>query len=55
MLPDYAGSARLGNWIETNIDMQKIGRPLAFANAYLCVGSTRIVRASVVFPVVERP
>ena len=52
---DYAGTAKLGDWIETNIDIQKIGARLAFANAYLCVGSTRIVRASAVFLVVERP
>ena len=52
---DYAGTAKLGDWIETNIDIQKIGARLAFANAYLCVGSTRIVRASAVFLVLERP
>ena len=52
---DYAGTAKLGDWIETNTDIQKIGARLAFANAYLFVGSTRIVRASAVFLVVERP
>ena len=52
---DYAGTAKRGDWIETNTDIQKIGARLAFANAYLCVGSTRIVRASAVFLVVERP
>ena len=51
---DYAGTAKLGDWIETNIDIQKIGVRLAFANAYPCVGSTRIVRASAVFLVAVR-
>ena len=52
---DYVGTAKLDDWIETNIDIQKIGVRLAFANAYLCVGSARIVRASAVFLVVEKP
>lgn len=47
---DYAGTAKLGDWIETNIDIQKVGSRLAFANAYLYVRSTRIVRASAVSP-----
>ncbi len=42
---DYAGTAKLGDWIETSVDIQKIGSRLAFANAYLSVGSSRIVRA----------
>lgn len=52
---DYAGTAKLGDWIETTVDIQKIGGRLAFANAYLSVGHNRIVRASAVFLVVERP
>lgn len=51
---DFAGSAKLGDWIETSVDIQKIGRTLAFANAYLHVGGQRIVRASGVFAVQQR-
>ena len=48
---DFAGSARLGDWVESGVDIQKIGRTLAFANAYLSVGDVRIVRASGVFAI----
>ena len=48
---DFAGSARLGDWVESRVDIQKIGRTLSFANVYLLVGDSRIVRASGVFAV----
>ena len=48
---DFAGGAKLGDWIEARVDIQKIGRTLAFANAYLHVGETRIARVSGVFAV----
>ncbi len=48
---DLAGSARLGDWVESRVDIQKIGRTLCFANVYLLVGDSRIVRASGVFAV----
>jgi acyl-coenzyme A thioesterase 13 len=51
---DFAGSAGLGDWVETKVDIQKMGSRLAFANAYLWVGSNRIVRASAVFLMVEK-
>src|ERR1044072_7962536 len=40
---DFAGSARVGDWVEVNVDIQKSGSRLAFANAYIFVGDTRIV------------
>jgi uncharacterized protein (TIGR00369 family) len=46
---DFAGSARVGDWVESSADIQRIGGRLAFVNVYLTVGSTRIVRASGVF------
>ena len=46
---DFAGSARLGDWVEARVDVQRVGRRLAFANAYLSVGERRIARASAVF------
>lgn len=46
---DFAGTAKIGDWIETTVDLQHLGRQLGFANAYLSVESRRIVRASAVF------
>jgi acyl-coenzyme A thioesterase PaaI-like protein len=46
---DFAGSAKIGDWIEAHVDIQKSGNRLAFANAYLMVGRERILRASAVF------
>ena len=46
---DFAGAAKVGDWVEVHVDVQKLGGRLAFANAYLTVGGERIVRASAVF------
>jgi len=46
---DFAGYARVGDWIEAVVDVQKIGQRLVFANAYLLVGVNRIARASGIF------
>ena len=51
---DFAGSAQLGDWIETSLDIQKIGSRMAFANVYFSVAGERIARASGVFLVTER-
>lgn len=50
---DYAGSAKLGDWIEISVDVQKVGRNMAFANSYFYVDSKRIARASAVFNVIS--
>ena len=50
---DYAGSAKLGDWIEIHTDVQKVGKSMAFANCYFAVGTRRIVRASAVFGVIN--
>lgn len=50
---DYAGSAKLGQWIEIHSDVQKVGRTLAYANCYFFVEETRIARASAVFGVLK--
>ena len=50
---DFAGSAKPGDWVETSVDIQKVGSRLAFANAYFNVGAERIARASAVFLVQE--
>jgi uncharacterized protein (TIGR00369 family) len=46
---DYAGVAKLGDWLEARVDIQKLGTRMAFVSAYLCVGEERIVRASGTF------
>ena len=46
---DYAGSAKLGDWVESQVEVQRIGSRLAFANCYLLVAAERIVRASAIF------
>lgn len=46
---DFAGSAKIGDWVETRVDIQKQGARLAFANCFLTVDNERIVRASAVF------
>ncbi len=46
---DFAGSAKIGDWIETEVDIQKQGSRLSFANCYITAGGQRIVRASAVF------
>lgn len=51
---DYAGTAKLGDWITIETDVQKVGKSLAFANCYFVVESKRIARASAVFSVVTR-
>src|SRR4051794_24209175 len=46
---DFAGAAKIGDWVEAHVDVQKVGGRLAFANAFLMVEGERIVRASAVF------
>lgn len=46
---DYAGAARVGDWIEAEVEIQRMGTRLAFANCYLVADSRRIVRASAIF------
>jgi acyl-coenzyme A thioesterase 13 len=46
---DFADSARLGDWLEVDVEVQRVGERLAFANAYISANGRRIVRASAVF------
>jgi acyl-coenzyme A thioesterase PaaI-like protein len=46
---DYAGSAKVGDWIESDVEIQRVGARLAFANCYLVAQGNRIVRASALF------
>lgn len=51
---DYAGTAKLGDWITIETDVQKVGKSLAFANCYFVIETVRIARASAVFSVITR-
>ena len=51
---DYAGGAKIGDWIESAVDIQRMGQRLAFANGYLVCGENRIVRASAIFALAEK-
>ncbi len=46
---DFAGTAKIGDWLEAHVDVQRRGSRLSFANCYITVGGERIVRASGVF------
>jgi uncharacterized protein (TIGR00369 family) len=46
---DYAGTAEVGDWIHSEVEVQRVGSRLAFATGYLCVGEGRIVRMSGIF------
>jgi uncharacterized protein (TIGR00369 family) len=46
---DYAGAARAGDWVESRVEIQRVGTRLAFANCYLLVDEKPIVRASAIF------
>ena len=44
---DYAGSAGEGDWLESHVDVQKMGSRLAFANCYIvnsqiCIFSLKV-------------
>lgn len=46
---DFAGTAKVRDWLEAHVDVQKRGSRLSFANCYIIVNELRIVRASAVF------
>ena len=51
---DFAGTARKGDWVEAHVDVQRVGGTLAYANAYLHCGESRIGRASGVFRILNK-
>jgi len=46
---DFAGAAKVGDWIEAHVEVHKVGARLAFANCYILRDGERIVRSSAVF------
>jgi len=46
---DYVDAAKEGDWVESQVDIQRVASRLAFANCYLIAGGRRIVHASAIF------
>ena len=46
---DFAVRVALGDLLVATVDVQKVGRRIAFANCYLSVEARRLARASAVF------
>ena len=46
---DFAGSAILGDWVESEVQVQKAGARIAFINGHLVANGVRIVRVSAIF------
>jgi acyl-coenzyme A thioesterase 13 len=46
---DFAGGAKVGDWVEAHVEVQRVGGRLAFASAFLTVNGERVVRGSAVF------
>ena len=55
MSTDFAGTAEIGDWIEAHVDVQRAGKRMAFANAYLVCDGERIARISGVYKVITKP
>lgn len=49
----YAGNAEVGKWIEARVDVQRVGRRVAFASCYVWCEANRIVQASAAFQILE--
>ena len=46
---DFTGSAKAGEWVEMRVDVQRSGRTLSFANAYLHCNGKRVARSSGIY------
>lgn len=55
MSTDFAGTAKVGDWIEAHVDVQRVGKQMAFANAYLVCDGERIARISGIYRVFDQP
>ena len=50
---DYVGSAKVGDWIEAHVTVQRMGVHLAFASCNLQCGQKLVLRASGVFAIIQ--
>ncbi|SLN60232.1 PaaI family thioesterase [Oceanibacterium hippocampi] len=46
---DFVGTVRKGDWLEIEVEIERLGNRLAFANAHMNVDGKRVCRASAVF------
>jgi acyl-coenzyme A thioesterase 13 len=46
---DFAGAVRTGDLLTASVDVQRVGKRMAFANCYLVCDRGRVARASAVF------
>jgi len=53
MTSKFIEAARLGDWIEAHVEVERVGTRMAFANSTLTVGERRILHASAVFALVK--
>ena len=51
---DFAGNARVGDWIEAEVDLMRPGRQVAFVNCFVFHAGERIARGSGTFLVLRR-
>lgn len=49
---DFVGAAKLGDWVEAHISVQKVGSRLAFTNGVISTPAAPVARVSAVFLVV---
>ena len=52
---EFLSGASVGEWLETHVNLRRIGGKLAFADCDLMVGERCILHASAVFSVVGKP
>lgn len=50
---DYMGIARIGDWIDVETEIQKLGRTMAFARCFFRAGDKPVARASGVFSIAK--
>ena len=50
---DFIRTADIGDWIEAEVEVQKAGSRLGFANAFISSGDKRLARISAVFTMVD--
>ena len=53
MSTDFLQVASPGDWLEAKVEVDRVGKRLAYATCYLYVGDKRILRASGVFALVS--
>ena len=55
MTMDFLSAARLGDWLEADVSITRLGRTLAYASCALRVDSRQVLRSSAVFAFLQRP